>query len=69
MPRTNLLRTVLGLWALVLPVAGCQFGPAVTAFDGYYTGETKNITDGVGNCPTTQTATPMRVSGLSLIHI
>ncbi len=68
MPKTNLLPTVLGLLALTLPVAGCQVGPASSIFDGYYTGETKNVTDGVGNCPTTQTGTPMRVTGGQVLY-
>ena len=63
MPTTSIPRLALCLLALALPVAGCQTGPAVTTFDGYYTGEAMNIGDGVANCPPTQTTMPMRVSG------
>lgn len=68
MPKVNHLRLALCLTALFLPLAGCQTGPAVTVFDGYYTGETENITDGVGNCPPNQTSTPMRVSGADVTY-
>ena len=53
----------LGMLALFLPLAGCQSGPVVTTFDGYYAGDAINITDGVFNCPPTQTTAPIRVSG------
>ena len=63
MPKTHSSRLALCLLALALPLAGCHSGPAVTAFDGYYTGEAQNISDGVANCPPTQTTMPMRVAG------
>jgi hypothetical protein len=49
--------------ALCLPLAACHTGPAVTTFDGTYTGEATNISPPVYNCQASTTTTPMTVEG------
>ena len=56
-------KTVFCAVAVCLPIAACQTGPAVTTFDGTYTGEATNVSPPVYNCQASTTTSAMNVRG------